>query len=62
MKKGLTVHYILCVAGIALAIAAGYLIATNPDENLNSKLIVAFAGAFVGISQFMIIRHKRKIK
>lgn len=62
MKKGLTIHYILFIAGLALAIAAGYLIATDPDDNLNSKLIVLFAGGFVGISQFMIIRHKRKLK
>ncbi|MEE1946225.1 hypothetical protein VRU48_13965 [Pedobacter sp. KR3-3] len=62
MKKGLTVHYILFVAGLALAAVAAYLITTDPDENLNSKLIVVFAGAFVGISQFMIIKHKRKLK
>lgn len=62
MKKSLTIHYILFVAGLALAGVASYMITTDPDENLNSKLIVVFAGAFVGISQFMIIKHKRKLK
>lgn len=61
MKKGLTFHYILVVAGLSLVIASSYLL-TKDRENLISKLIVAFAGLFVMFSQYLIIKMKKKTK
>lgn len=59
MKKEVSLHYILFIAGLGLVGASCYLLFTD-GENLVSKSIVAFAGLFVMFGQYTIIKMKNK--
>ena len=61
MKKGLLINYIIGIGDLILAILAVYYIDQN-KENVVSVGIIAFAGCFVAISQFLIIKNKKKQK
>ena len=61
MKQGLLIHYIIGICALMLAIVAVYYIDQNKG-NVVSVGIIAFAGSFVAISQYLIIKNKKKQK
>ncbi len=58
MKKGILLHYIICISAVLLVFAAAYYITVNP-KNLISAGIIIIAGSLVAFSQYMIIKSKR---
>lgn len=58
-KQGLLIHYVIGICALLLAIAAVYYIDQN-KANLVSAGIIAFAGCFVAVSQYLIIKNKKK--
>jgi len=52
-------HYLIGLSALILAAVAGYYIDQNP-KNLWSASIIMVAGLFVAVSQYMIIRNKKR--
>lgn len=61
MKQDLLIHYVIGICALLLALVAVYYIDQN-KANLVSAGIICFAGCFVAISQYLIIKNKKKQK
>lgn len=61
MNKNTLIHYVIGICALLLAIAAVYYIDQN-KENWISAGIIGFAACFVAISQYLILKNKKKKK
>jgi len=59
MNKSIAIHYIIGISALFLALAALYYIDQN-KQNWISAGIIGFAACFVAITQYMIIKNKKK--
>jgi len=59
MNKSTAIHYVIGICALLLALAALYYINQN-KQNWISAGIIGFAACFVAISQYLIIKNKKK--